>query len=740
MTNNSTSTILKPEGGAMKVEPSDGHVVDPEDKLTVCTKVTYAGPRATSQGMTLLIQIAVRPLLYIETLGMKPETMAAAIAICKSVDFLLGFVIGYSTDNLYKLFPKTCEKFGRRKPFVALGFPLWICAFLALCNPIEKIAGETDGQGFGVCDWSSNCTALEECLTENIAANNLPRFDDTLTQTYQYAADSLTYYFLVFYFLFYTLGISFTLIPYDALGIELTSDYKERASLFGYKGFGQFSGFLSVAVSTVILSNFYPDEVDRQISIASVFYAAINIFSFVALLGLIKNRPLDFEKESKNSDEVIPAIRSMLKNVAYTKYLVMKIPLAIAGLVPVNLLFFYVKFVLKEENNSYWTGLLAVITIVAALVSVPIIVYAAQKFGKRQALMSICLLEAFAFIIATFIPADRSALCIFAVFIGIGAVGTQVLPDAILADIIDYDTLHTLRHSEGTYTVLETNLQQYVEIFAGTLPLLVFSWVGYENNAGCDCGCGVPCNDDYLRWNCPGDIGYACSTDFDDDLIFGGTGRDPNQSYEAPCTIQSETVQWAIRVIGILIPGLCYVWAIIPVYALPITGTIHSEILKATEDRQNGKEGVKDPITGHIFEVTKKSPEYESTLRVLKGYFSRYERQFIPELQRLKGEAVDEDTKDKNLSYISRLLWFWMAFWILGIIGAALVIVNFQSEVAVTFCSLFLGLCFIGLPWEIARAKYFRNRYLKGLVVLDDHEGGMGKADDVTQTPVRDLS
>ena len=40
-----------------------------------------------------------------------------------------------------------------------------------------------------------------------------------------------------------------------------------------------------------------------------------------------------------------------------------------------------------------------------------------------------------------------------------------------LADIIDYDALHTGKRSEGVYTVAETNLQQFIEVRSLTLTL-----------------------------------------------------------------------------------------------------------------------------------------------------------------------------------------------------------------------------------------------------------------------------
>ena len=62
------------------------------------------------------------------------------------------------------------------------------------------------------------------------------------------------------------------------------------------------------------------------------------------------------------------------------------------------------------------------------------------------------------------------------------------LPDAILADIIDYDEFCTGDRSEGMYTVVETNLQQFVEIAGGVIPMMILTGVGYKPIGGCQCG------------------------------------------------------------------------------------------------------------------------------------------------------------------------------------------------------------------------------------------------------------
>lgn len=81
-----------------------------------------------------------------------------------------------------------------------------------------------------------------------------------------------------------------------------------------------------------------------------------------------------------------------------------------------------------------------------------------------------------------------------------------------------------------------------LKVIGGVVPLLLMSAVGFENNGGCECGCGVACDEAYMRWKCPGDIGYSCDgqSTFDSPPLFGEVGR------QAPCVDQgSDAVAWS---------------------------------------------------------------------------------------------------------------------------------------------------------------------------------------------------
>lgn len=74
--------------------------------------------------------------------------------------------------------------------------------------------------------------------------------------------------------------------------------------------------------------------------------------------------------------------------------------------------------------------------------------------------------------------------------IGFSMGAYYVVPDSILGDCIDYDELHTGVRSESGYTVIETNLQQFMEVPAYAIPFTIVGLAGYLSNGGCGCGCG----------------------------------------------------------------------------------------------------------------------------------------------------------------------------------------------------------------------------------------------------------
>ena len=352
-----------------------------------------------------------------------------------------------------------------------------------------------------------------------------------------------------------------------------------------------------------------PDDIQFQVQMQGTFFAAAMAVAVCITLAKVKERPMT-ELQLSTSKPVVPSMRAMFSNKPYMMYLLFNVPFKLAALIPVNLLIDYLKFNAKVEAYYSEFLIIMVITLLATLCSIPVLIRVSKHYGKKKVLVVSCIAEGIFFILVGLVPPelviDYYLHPVLGIFVGVGMGAAFTIPDAILADIVDYDELHTGLRNEGLYSVVENNLQQYVEIIGGVVPGIVAGLSGFVSNGGCSCGCGTACPQPYLRWSCEApvsglpDIGYACSSDFTAEVLYGDVDR------IAPCTVQTEGVQWTFRLFFAFVPGVCYLLAAIPASRMTISKEKHEAILeelfKRDSARSSGvpkqKLSAKDPLTG----------------------------------------------------------------------------------------------------------------------------------------------
>lgn len=170
----------------------------------------------------------------------------------------------------------------------------------------------------------------------------------------------------------------------------------------------------------------------------------------------------------------------------------------------------------------------------------------------------------------------------FPLILALASATLATVPHSMLSDIIDYDELQCGQRREGMYVVLETTITQLMDIVAGSIPNFVLALLGYVNNGGCTCGCGVRCENYFQRWSCPGDIGYACS---------GSLGK-PQQPFfgepsrHSPCTEQPYNVQRAIHIQFLGLPAILILIAASVLLFSAIDSTTQKAIVEQTRLRR----------------------------------------------------------------------------------------------------------------------------------------------------------
>jgi len=384
----------------------------------------------------------------------------------------------------------------------------------------------------------------------------------------------------------------------------------------------------------------------------------------------------------------------MLGNRPYLLYLAMRVPMSIFSLIPSNIVIFFLKhnMALEDYSGTYFGAL--IVAIASGVASVPIMVGCASRQGKSRALIPF-LLSCGTIYLACFLIPDSVwtsipfLIYVMAVPLGFSTAIPFVLPDAILADTIDYDELLTGVRSAGMFTVVETNLQQWVEIVGGVVPLMVFQILGYKPLNGCGCGCGVSCDISlgmpYARWVCDGSVGYTCSDQIGAPLIY------QPEPEEAPCATQNDSVNWGIKVFFLLIPSICAYLSVVPLFFMPISKQKHAEILAAIDAGAKGaadEGGTPDEVLDPLSGVLLQRPDL-SARAIYQAHFSP--REWIC--------TAAQPSKLKALLGARLTAWSLCAAGLLAMMAAV------GTDTAVTIGALLLALVFMLMPYDALRLK-----------------------------------
>jgi Na+/melibiose symporter-like transporter len=138
--------------------------------------------------------------------------------------------------------------------------------------------------------------------------------------------------------MFYSVGWSTTMIPYDALAMELTSDYLERTSLFGWKGSCAMLGQIAAGVVGIVFASLYPNDVGMQVLVPGVAFAVVVAAAFTSLLAVVPEPRREEQQLAAQLDQAagpVPMCRRLWRNPLYRTYLqvrlwflVLKYPMA----------------------------------------------------------------------------------------------------------------------------------------------------------------------------------------------------------------------------------------------------------------------------------------------------------------------------------------------------------------------------------------------------------------------------
>ncbi len=330
-------------------------------------------------------------------------------------------------------------------------------------------------------------------------------------------------------FLFWTV----VTVPYESLGPEMTFDHNERVSLFGIRDGFLMAGTLAAAAPAIMRAVFnLPDDAagERQTFYwISVWYAPLIIVSSWWCAARIKENP---PITSTPSSGMFQSIRQVGKNKPFIILLIAYTISAVGNNLPATLILYYVEYVLQSQKADFFL----LLYFVTGIVFLPAWIKVAQRAGKKRAWLASMAVNTGAFVGVFFLgPGDENIYAILVCLSGIGFGATLAIPSAIQADVIDYDELLSGQRREGQYIGLWSVAKKMAAALGVGVGLTVLGTVGYTPNA-----------------------------------------------------VQTEQVQWTLRVLYALVPSVFNLIGFGVALLYPIDREAHAKIREAIRQREKG--------------------------------------------------------------------------------------------------------------------------------------------------------
>ena len=379
----------------------------PGERVPLKAKFAWAlgslGDNYASQTLTQL----VTPFYNI-ALGVPAELIAKAMSIPRFIDSFADPTIGYLSDN-------SRSRFGRRRPFILAGaIPL---AILAYCLWLP------DG------GWSKQSLAL-------------------------YLAVSTFVYYLA-YALF--------IVPYRALGFEITSDYNERTRVQGWGMiFGLVGGLgipwlyklaLVFGGADPNAKTYAPEVMLQGTRWVGLCVAVIILITCSAPAFLCRERVLPGTQEKISIwDALVQTLRNWpFFNMLFARTLVLIATFAVSA-IGTPLIIYY----LFAGNQSEAATLQAVagnLLFAGAGIGIPFNTWMSARIGKRHAFIVCLLVASLGCLSQFFTMKPEHAYWILAsnFVLGFGLQGVWLMCQSMVADVCDEDELRTGRRREGIY-------------------------------------------------------------------------------------------------------------------------------------------------------------------------------------------------------------------------------------------------------------------------------------------------
>ena len=280
-------------------------------------------------------------------------------------------------------------------------------------------------------------------------------------------------------------------VPYLSLTPELAPDYDERTSLTAFRSFFQLFGSLSVVLAA-------PNIVDRVLAAGLTqqqgYMLVGAIFGGIGAIPLLLIGTFVKERSTPEQTESLPLKKTLQvawRNIPFRFGVgIHLLNWSATDMVSVTIPFFLLYWVAGGDQLasvrilgftlSYESAFLGIMMIVCILF-IRFWLWMARVLNKRDAyLIGMGFWVIIQLLVLTIQPGDVTYMLIIAALGGIGVSAAYTLPDALFADVIEWDELRTGRRQEGIYF----GVRAFIRKVAGALVIFItlqsLGWSGYQ--------------------------------------------------------------------------------------------------------------------------------------------------------------------------------------------------------------------------------------------------------------------
>jgi len=299
-----------------------------------------------------------------------------------------------------------------------------------------------------------------------------------------FGEDGKFYYLLAVSIAFYT-AHTITVVPYAALGAELSIDTNERTRVFAVRSACHFLGNFSVIPIWWIVHS------DQLFSTPRRGFTTITLFlSFMAMgafIWVVLGTREEAEIQQRAKMSILPAFIQTMRNGPFM-LLILIMTLLFIGLNSVAPLAGYINIYYVFNGDNLGAGkVMTVSGYLSTLIVFPGIMlfnWLGVRYGKRAALLFGSAFLAISTLLSWWLYTPEFPwlqVMVLVALVPFAAV-IFIFPSAMTADVIDLDELRTGRRREGVYMSVLTFITKLGSSGSTLLTSYCLNWVGFDEN------------------------------------------------------------------------------------------------------------------------------------------------------------------------------------------------------------------------------------------------------------------